>query len=224
MPGDGRWNQQWHFWFLEAVLWTIVGLAVMFTVRAIDRAERRAPFGFALGFFAIALAARFAIAGASAEYVERYSAPVVVWVIALGWLVARADTTNRRLLVSALAIASAWGFFGDPQREAIVAAGVLALIWIPAVRAPRWTVPVIATLAGASMFIYLTHWQVYPPFEQSAPWLGTLLSLAVGVVVWRVYTLASNFLAHRMRPLSTPTAAREDGTKPAREPARTLER
>ncbi|MGX5695031.1 AMP-binding protein [Agromyces soli] len=191
VPGDGRWNEQWQFWFLEAMVWTIAGLAVCFAVRWVDRLERRAPFGFALAVLALALVARFAIAGPQAEYVERYSAPVVVWLIALGWLVARGDTTRRRVLVSIVTVATSFGFFGEPGREAIVAGGILALVWLPAVPLPRAIVPVVATLAGASMFIYLTHWQVYPPFEQSAPWLGTLLSLAVGVVAWRLYAAAS---------------------------------
>lgn len=191
VPGDGRWNEQWQFWFLEALLWTLVGLAVLFTVRAVDRLERRSPFCFALVAFTIALIARFAIAGPHAEYVERYSAPVVVWLIALGWLIARADTTARRILVSVIAVACSFGFFGDPLRETILAGGALVLVWVPALRLPRWMVPAIAALAGASMFIYLTHWQVYPPFEQSAPWFGTLLSLAVGVIAWRAYTLVS---------------------------------
>ncbi|WP_022887767.1 AMP-binding protein [Agromyces italicus] len=195
VPSDGRWNEQWQFWFLEAAVWTLVGLALLFAVRAVDRFERRAPFGFALGALAVALAARFAISGPHAEYVERYSAPVVIWLIALGWLVARADTTARRIVVSAVAVASSFGFFGEPGREAIVAGGVLALIWIPALPLPRLIVPAVATLAGASMFVYLTHWQVYPPFETSAPWLGTLLSLAVGVLAWRAYLVASGQLS-----------------------------
>lgn len=204
VPGDGRWNEQWQFWFLEAMIWTIVGLAVLFAVRAVDRLERRAPFGFALVGLAVALAVRFAIAGPHAEYVERYAAPVVVWLIALGWLVARADTAGRRILVSAIAVASSFGFFGDPLtgdplREAIVAGGILVLVWLPTLHVPRGLVPVVATLAGASMFIYLTHWQVYPPFEQTAPWLGTLLSLAVGVVAWRAYTFASGRLTKLWR-------------------------
>ncbi|SFN90772.1 AMP-binding protein [Mycetocola miduiensis] len=201
VPGDGRWNEQWQFWFLEAVLWTIVGLAVVFAVRAVDRIERRSPFGFAMVAFTIALVARFAIAGAHPEYVERYMGPVVVWLIALGWLIARADTTARRVVVSVMAVASSVGFFGDPVREAVVVIGVLALIWVPTVRLPRWMVPAVVALAGASMFIYLTHWQVYPPFEQTAPWLGTLLSLATGVIVWRVYTRGSRRVATAVRSL-----------------------
>ncbi|MDH6236220.1 AMP-binding protein [Cryobacterium sp. CG_9.6] len=199
VPGTGRWNEQWQFWFLETILWTLVGLAVLFAVRAVDRVERRSPFAFALGGLALALIVRFAITGIHAEYVELYSGPIIVWLIALGWLVARANTTARRVLVSMIAVLSSLGFFGDPTREAILAGGMLTLIWIPAIRAPRWMVPVIATVAGASMFIYLTHWQVYPPFEQTAPWLGTLLSLIVGIITWRVYSLAQQRIAHTLR-------------------------
>lgn len=191
VPGDGRWNEQWQFWFLEAMLWAIAGAALLFAVRPVDRLERRAPFTFALVVFSAALAARFALTGPTAEHVERYTAPVVLWLVALGWLVARADTTARRLAVSAIAVASTWGFFGEPGREAIVAGGILALLWIRAVPVPRIAVPVLVTVAAASLFVYLTHWQVYPPFEQSAPWLGTLLSFVVGVLAYRVYVTVS---------------------------------
>ena len=81
------------------------------------------------------------------------------------------------------------GFFGDPAREAVVVVGVLLLIWVPRIPVARLLVPVIGALAGASMFIYLTHWQVYPPLEDEFPAVATLLSLAVGVVVWKGYSL-----------------------------------
>ena len=69
--------------------------------------------------------------------------------------------------------------------------GILALLWIRAVPVPRIAVPVLVTVAAASLFVYLTHWQVYPPFEQSAPWLGTLLSFVVGVLAYRAYVTVS---------------------------------
>lgn len=199
VPNDGRWSEQWQFWFLEAMLWALVGAVALFAVPAIDRLERRSPFAFALGLAGAALVARYSITGLDAQHLERYAAAAVVWLIALGWLIARADSTARRLLVSAIAVATCVGNFGDPLREAIVALGILMLIWVPAVRMPRWLVPVVVTLASASMFIYLTHWQVYPPFEQSAPLLGTVLSLALGVVVWRAYQWVTAQLGRSVR-------------------------
>ncbi|MGW4929850.1 AMP-binding protein [Agromyces sp. NPDC004153] len=194
VPGDGRWNEQWQFWFLEAAVWTMLGLALLFAVRPVDRLERRHPWAFALALLAATLGLRFALVGIDAHGVERYAVATVLWCLVLGWAVARADTVRKRLLVSAVAVAATVGFFGDPVREGVVITGILLLVWAPSLRMPRPLVPVVRLLAGASLFIYLTHWVVYPPWEQSAPWLGTLLSLAVGVAAWYAYRLATKGL------------------------------
>ncbi|MCD2440748.1 AMP-binding protein [Agromyces sp. SYSU K20354] len=188
--GGAPWSDQWQFWFLEAIVWSMIALAAVFAVPQVDRLERRHPFAFALGVLALAMAARvLLLGGVRAEGTERYAIETVVWCIALGWVVARASTRMQRILVSALALVSVPGFFGDPAREAIVVVGVLLLVWVPRIPVTRLLVPVIGALASASMFIYLTHWQVYPPLENDFPALATVLSLVVGVVVWKGYTL-----------------------------------
>ncbi|WP_309066938.1 AMP-binding protein [Microbacterium sp.] len=185
LPSDGRWNEQWQFWFLEAMVWSMLAVALLFAVPAVDRLERRAPWGFALGALAITVTIRVAVLGAApATHVERYALATVLWCIALGWLVARADSVPRRVAATAAALVLVPGFFGEPLREAIVVAGVLALVWIPSVRVPSWSRPALTTLASASLFVYLTHWVVYPPFESTAPLLGTVLSFAVGIAAW----------------------------------------
>ena len=108
------------------------------------------------------------------------------WLFLLGWAAARADTTGRRVLVSAVALAATPGFFFDePVREALVAGGVLALTWLPTVAVPRPLVRLVRPLAAASLWIYLTHWQVYPRLRGTfPPAVGVLASLAVGVAAW----------------------------------------
>ncbi|MFD4421888.1 AMP-binding protein [Agromyces sp. NPDC058484] len=187
--GAESWSTQWQFWFLEAVVWSMAALAAVFAVPLVDRVERRHPFAFALGVLGVALAARVLLAGGiETDATERYMTVGVVWCIALGWLVARSSTPVQRLTASALTLITVPGFFGDPGREAVVVVGVLVLLWLPAVPVPRLLLPVIGLLAGASMFIYLTHWQVYPHLENEVPWLATLLSLVVGVLVWKGYS------------------------------------
>ena len=194
VPGDGRWNEQWQFWFLEAAVWTMLGLALLLAIRPVDRLERRHPWAFALALLAATLGVRYALVGIDAHGVERYAVATVLWCLVLGWAVARADTVRKRLLVSAVAVAATVGFFGDPLREGVIIAGVLLLVWAPSLRMPRPIVPAVRLVAGASLFVYLTHWVVYPAWEQSAPWLGTLLSFAVGVAAWYAYRLATTGL------------------------------
>jgi zinc transporter ZupT len=41
------------------------------------------------------------------------------------------------------------------------------------------------------LYIYLVHWQIYPAYEFSLPWLATGLSLAAGIAFWLVVSRAT---------------------------------
>ena len=136
---------------------------------------------------AVAALARFAEVGLRAGPTQRYTTLVVAFFFVLGWLGARAVTTRQRVLVSVLAAALTVGFFGQPQREALVLGGFLLVLWLPHVVLPPWLARAAGVLAGASLFIYLTHWQVYPPLEDAGhQWLALAASLVVGIAYGRV--------------------------------------
>jgi hypothetical protein len=122
---------------------------------------------------------------------------VLFWLFALGWAAVKAPTWRHRLLVSALVAATVPGFFTGPAalREATIVAGLLLLVWLPSVRVPSLVARGCGVLAGASLYIYLVHWQVYPAYEFSLPWLATGLSLAAGVLFWWVVGRVSRAVA-----------------------------
>ena len=100
---------------------------------------------------------------------------------------ARRDHPAAALVVTGLAAALTLGFFGDPHREVIVARRVPAA----AVAAPRAGAHVARARRGRArgrrLFIYLTHWQVYPPLEDAGhQWLALAASLVVGIAYGRV--------------------------------------
>jgi acyl-CoA synthetase (AMP-forming)/AMP-acid ligase II/peptidoglycan/LPS O-acetylase OafA/YrhL len=207
--GSSQWTSQWRYWFLEALLWSIVIVVVLLAIPAVRRWERRWPFAFALAILALTLVVRtVALGGVRATGTEMYALATVAWCIALGWVIARIATRMQRLLVSALSAVCVIGFFGQPLRAAIVIGGVLLLLWVTALPAPRWLVGIVATLAGASFFIYLTHWQVYPGIETYSPLLATLTSLVGGILVWKFYTLSVNRARTLVRKATTGRAQR----------------
>jgi len=185
--GSDTWTTQWQFWFLDALAWGFVGVAALLGVPALDRWERRAPFAFAGAVAAGTLATRYAMVGVHAGPSERYALPIVLWCLALGWWAARAGSAGQRLLVSLVIVCALPGFFGEPVREALVAGGLLALLWLPAVTLPGSVTWVAGVVASASLFVYLTHWQVYPHLEDHHPYLATAASFSVGIAVWRAY-------------------------------------
>ena len=184
--GSETWTVQWQFWFLEALIWTLLLLTALMMTPACDRVERRWPFGVAVGFLATGLALRYVRVGVEAGVTERYTAAAVFWCFALGWAAAKAETLWQRLLVTAAGAVSVLGFFGDLQREAVVAAGILLLVWLPGVRAPKPLVKALGVVASSSLYIYLTHWQVYPHLEVDHSLLAVVCSLAVGVGYWKL--------------------------------------
>jgi hypothetical protein len=184
LVGSNAWTLDWQFWFLEVLVWTSLGAVALMAMPALDRMERGRPFAFAGTLLLATVALRFALTGVEAGTTGRYTTGVVLWCFALGWAAARSRTTRQRIGVLVVAAGAYAGFFGDWQRELLIVAGIAALLWVPTVRLPRLLAPAVTTLAGASLFIYLTHWQVYPHLEVDHPYLALLSSLVVGVAYW----------------------------------------
>ena len=182
-----EWDDQWQLWFLQSLVWITLAALALTCVPALHRLERRHPFGFALVVLGVAAVARFAEVGLRAGPTQRYTTLVVAFFFVLGWLGARAATTRQRLVVSAIAALLTVGFFGQWHREVIVLGGFLLILWRSAISVPLLLARACGVLAGASLFIYLTHWQVYPPLEDSGHrWLALVASIAVGVAYGRV--------------------------------------
>lgn len=189
--GSRSWTDDWQFWFLEVVVWVPVLLAGVLAIPVVDRAERAHPWGFALGALGVTAALRFALAGLEAGNPQRYALPVVACFVAVGWVAARATTPSRRLVAVLAAAGVTVGFFGDLQRELVVVAGIALLACVRTVPSPAYLLRPVAAIASASLWIYLTHWQVYPHLEDDHPVLATLASLVVGLLAWQVWTRLS---------------------------------
>ena len=68
---------------------------------------------------------------------------------------------------------------------------------MPSVRVPAVVARGAGVLASASLYIYLVHWQIYPAYEFSLPWLATgptrwrrLRHATVRAVGWPLLTAA----------------------------------
>lgn len=58
------------------------------------------------------------------------------------------------------------------------------LAWVPTLLLPRLAGAAAGGLASASLYLYLTHYQVYPLFG-AAGWVALAASVAAGVAYWR---------------------------------------
>ncbi|HEX6248693.1 MAG TPA: AMP-binding protein [Nocardioidaceae bacterium] len=184
--GSRDWTEPaWHYWFIEALVYTLVALTVVMALPVVDRAERRWPFWLPMMLAGLGLLTRYDVVEVmGGDVIHR--ANVVFWIFALGWASVKATETWQRVLVSVALVVTLPGFFEDaPVRDALVLVGMLALVWLRSVRVPSWSARGIGVLASASLYIYLVHWQVYPWLEYRIPVLATVLSLLAGVALWQ---------------------------------------
>jgi peptidoglycan/LPS O-acetylase OafA/YrhL len=216
LVGSDDWSRDWQFWFLEALVWSYLGVAALLAVRRLDRWQRARPFATAMVLAGAALLLRYLVVGVQAEGTEKYSVAVVLWVLAVGWAAAEARSAGHRVLVAVTAVAGVLGFFGDLQRELVVAGSVVLLLWAGSVPLPRTAARLVQAVASASLWIYLTHWQVYPGLEAAghAP-AAILASVVVGLACCAAYSAAATAVARLTRRRGRRTAPRSASRPPS---------
>ncbi|WDZ88095.1 AMP-binding protein [Micromonospora cathayae] len=210
-PDDS--TTDWHFWFIEALVYLLLAVAALLASRRMDRLERRFPFGFPVALVAVGLLSRYDVSGLDARY-DLPTAVVAGWLFALGWAAARAADVRQRLLVTVAVLVTVPGFFGQPQREALVVAGLVLLVWVPSLPSLGVLNRVAGVLAASSLYIYLTHWQVYPHLRDHEL-LALVVSLGAGIgyaaLAARLGRLPGRVAARLSGRLSDRVAARLPG-------------
>ncbi|MEV8596120.1 AMP-binding protein [Streptomyces sp. NPDC052012] len=200
-----------HFWFIEALTYILVAAMALLSLRIVDRTERRFPFALPITIAALGLVTRYDLF-ALRDRIHLPSAAVVFWLFALGWAAAKADKTRQRVLVTAAAVATIPGFFpGEPFRDAVLAAGFVLLVWVRSLPSLGRVNTAAGVLASSSLYIYLTHWQIYPLIDDVSGWLALLASLLFGIgyaaVANRVMRKLSGLRAQRQRPAAASSEA-----------------
>ncbi|WP_326965498.1 AMP-binding protein [Arthrobacter sp. CG_A4] len=191
---------QWHFWFVEVLVYLLVGMTALLAVPSADRAEKRFPLLFPLALTGAGLLTRYDVIDPGVPH----TAPAL-WLFAMGWAIARTRNVAQRCAVSAVAALTVPGFFEDANREFTLLIGILLLIWLPSIPVPKALRRVTILLASASLYAYLVHWLVYPLLAPFSPLLAVAASLAAGVAYWAVCMRVISMVTRRRTRPATAT-------------------
>lgn len=198
----------WEYWYLEALLQILVVATLVVCVPAVRRAERRRPFAVAMVVLVAATALRYDALDIGSASGWMYRPDTVLWCFAFGWAAHRATTAPRRLAVTAVGVVCLIDFFDRDAREILVGVGLAALLWLPSVRVPAAAARLMAAMASASLWIYLTHWAVLPPLRGVvSPWLVAAGAVAVGLAAHALAATGQRAWGRRRRARTTPTPA-----------------
>lgn len=183
-----------RLWFVEVLVWTLIALALLFCVPAMDRLERRYPFSLAMAFLGLGMVLRYDVTGLQIR--DAGFTVLTFWFFAAGWAAAKATATWQRAAVTVVLFVGLHGYFDDTLRQLMVFTGLVLLIWLPSVRCPSGVAVVAGVIAEASLYIYLTHYQVYPLFG-SHELVGVVAAVIVGITVSAAVTLARQWWRDR---------------------------
>ncbi|GEB61295.1 AMP-binding protein [Streptomyces gardneri] len=170
-----------HLWFVEALVYILLAMTALLAVPAVHRLDRRFPYGLPVVLAGLGMLTRYELVGLP-DRAQITDAVTVFWLFALGWAAARSRTVPHRLLVTAAALTAVPGFFPDePRRELFVMLGFCLLVWFPTLPSVHRVNQVAGLLAGSSLAIYLTHWQVFPLVDDVSEPLALAVSLLFGI-------------------------------------------
>lgn len=187
------------YWYVEVLVQILVLMALLFAVPAIRRLAVTNGFALAAGALILALIARVPaehIPTANGFSERDMSLHGVLWLFVLGWVVQRAATPSQRVAAVIMTLLVVPGYFDDPIRDAIVVGGLLLVLFVPQLQVPGPLVRLSGLLAGGSLYVYLTHYVVFLPLLPHLPaWAVLVITLAVGVAVWRLSCLIGKLRA-----------------------------
>lgn len=207
-------GHEFYLWFIccMAQMMALLYAAALAALRWIPTITRA---GFAIGMFALGCVGRFVapalfVPGFLQHGTQKLSLlsflPTThLPTLMLGTLIAFAETQRQRLAAFALTIAyaAASAHFYSWSSARVVLGGGLLILAVRRLPAPRPLTGLVLALSGASLFIYLTHFQFRSVLRLLGapewPALQVGVALVGGMAVWAVWARLSPWINRLLR-------------------------
>ena len=199
-------------YFAEFYLQLLVLAAIFFSIPKVRDAFKARPMVSAIGLLLTVAALNQLIEYFwNGEYNYHRTPWNYAWAFALGIVLATAKEMNTRVAALVVAIGAILLKWGMTSAAYYVAGGCAIVLFVEAISVPVPVKVLVAEIAGASLFIYLTHYVmisvVRKVFGVERPWVALISSIVVGVVIARLYAwMARKFV------LTVDKLRRGDGT------------
>ncbi|WP_114294216.1 AMP-binding protein [Pseudosulfitobacter sp. DSM 107133] len=194
------------FYFVEFYIQLLVFAAVLFSIPPVRAAFRLRPMISALALLAFVVVLDRSIEAVwNGDYNFHRTPWHYGWAFALGIVLASANDRRGRFVALAVSILAVWVAWGFTSAAYYVGGGCAIVLFVRAFIVPAPVKTIVGEIAGASLFIYLSHYQmisvVTKVFGENKPWLTLISSLIVGVVLTHLYA----WCARKVIQLTNPT-------------------
>ncbi len=186
------------YWFIEVLVQILVVAGLVFSISRVRAVQRVSPYLFAVGAMTLALFMRYGIEAIwSTDDLGFKVLHMSLWLFTIGWVAEQSRMWWQRLALTLITLLTVPGFFDSTSRTLVILAGVVALIWLPTVLVPAPLHRVLGAIGGASLYLYLVHFQVNTALGVEKPVLKMLVALAFGIVGAAVWSRIFQAVARR---------------------------
>lgn len=185
------------YWFIEVLVQILVVAALAFSIPKVRAIHRVSPYLFAVAALTVALYLRFGVDALwDTDHLGFKVFHMSFWFFTIGWVAEQSRMTWQRLALSCIVLVTVPGFFDSLSRTLVITIGVLTLIWIPTLRVPAPFHRVIGAVGGASLYLYLVHFQVNTVLGIDQPAVKLGVAIVAGLIasaVWaRIFRLVGS--------------------------------
>lgn len=193
-------------WFIDVYLQLLCLLMLVLSIPAVRRITRQNLYWVSI----VAAAALVMIAAASdalidTNYLFRRLPHIYGWIFMIGVAAWSAKSEAEKLIATVVTMFGIWQFEGyHTVGLTFFPLAALTLIWVASIPLPRRLASGSRMIAGASLVIYMSHFQfaaIATRLFGDLPGISWAFAIAGGVLVWRLYDPFDVWLSRKVRAL-----------------------
>ncbi len=185
------------FWYIETYIWVILGASLLVLTKPAQKLLTARPWTFSLGLIGVTTL----VGGAARIWMKLpafydHTPFSMAYLFAFGWAIPQAKSLPRKLLLTALGAVALFALErpGVEFAAPVTLAALVLLLFVRKITLGWKLTQTVSTVAGASLYIYLSHGMVVHPLRtllhgRIPPLMAIpalILCLGVGVGLARV--------------------------------------
>ena len=183
-----------YFYFAEIYMQLLLLFAALFSFKAVRDVFRTRPLVSGSALIVLSMVLSYVAERIwDTNFIYHRTPTWYLWTVACGMLIALAATRGARTRLTAMATVSAavWMHHGLSPATYYICAGCALLLFWPEITVPAPVKRLVGEVAGASMFMYLSHYQVNSLvtklFHEPMPWIALAAAIGTGIIFARTY-------------------------------------
>lgn len=189
---DPHMGNKMAYWFIQVLVQILIIMGLLFSSKRLRDYAIKKPYMFGIYFVLIAMS--MVVLGSriwDTNYLYDRVPHMKLWAFALGFYFFHSKTLSQKIIAFFLMFPMLYVVYGSGFNALVFTSGLL-LLFIPKVKLIAPLHKVVYVLAGASLFIYLTHFQFKALLHthlhySDSKQLDVVVGLLGGVLVWYLW-------------------------------------